>query len=118
MNKVAFEELLDSVREAGRIQRGETQPSRQFVRDSRDVRHVREKLGISQGTFARLIGVSVNTVQNWEQGRRIPTGPARVVDERLVEAMPYARRRLKSSAMPARASAPVAGSGNSLRWGT
>ena len=79
MNKVAFEELLDSVREAGRIQRGETQPSRRFVRDNRDVRHVRETLGISQGTFARLIGVSVNTVQNWEQGRRTPTGPARVL---------------------------------------
>ena len=79
MNKVAFEELLDSVREAGRIKRGETQPCRQFVRDNRDVRHVRETLGISQGTFAKLIGVSVNTVQNWEQGRRTPTGPARVL---------------------------------------
>ena len=79
MNKGAFEELLASVREAGQIQRGETKPSRQFVRDSRDVRHVRENLGISQNTFARLIGVSVNTVQNWEQGRRTPTGPARVL---------------------------------------
>ena len=79
MNNSAFEELLTSVREAGQIQRGEAEPSRRFVRDSRDVRHVRESLGVSQLSFARLIGVSVNTVQNWEQGRRTPTGPARVL---------------------------------------
>ena len=79
MNKETFEELIFSVREAGRIRRGEAAPSRRFVRDSRDVRQVREGLGVSQHSFARLIGVSVNTVQNWEQGRRTPTGPARVL---------------------------------------
>ena len=39
----------------------------------------REKLDVSQATFASLLGVSVNTVQNWEQGRRTPTGPARAL---------------------------------------
>ncbi len=37
---------------------------------------VRERVGLSQGDFARLIGVSVKTLQNWEQNRRQPTGPA------------------------------------------
>ena len=79
MKNDVFSDLLESVREAGRIQRGEVAPSRRFVRDSHDVRHVRETLGVSQLSFARLIGVSVNTVQNWEQGRRTPTSPARVL---------------------------------------
>ena len=79
MKKDTFEELLESVREAGRICKGKASPARHFVRDSHEVRQVREGLGISQDLFARLIGVSVNTVQNWEQGRRTPTGPARVL---------------------------------------
>ena len=79
MNNDTFNELLESVREAGQIRRGDKSPSRRFVRDRRDVRHVRETLGISQHSFAKLIGVSVNTVQNWEQGRRTPTGPSRVL---------------------------------------
>ncbi len=36
-------------------------------------------IGYTQGSFAEAIGVSVKTVQNWEQGRRKPTGPARAL---------------------------------------
>ena len=43
------------------------------------VHAVRERLGLSQREFARAFGVSVDTLQNWEQGRRIPKGPARVL---------------------------------------
>lgn len=39
-------------------------------------RMVREKAGLSQSAFAGLLGVSVRTVQDWEQGRRTPCGPA------------------------------------------
>ena len=42
-----------------------------------EVRAVREKSGLSQSAFAALLGVSPRTLQDWEQGRRRPTGPAR-----------------------------------------
>lgn len=44
-----------------------------------DVVAIRKQSGLSQGAFATSIGVSVRTVQNWEQGRRRPEGPARVL---------------------------------------
>ncbi len=44
-----------------------------------DVNALRLKLGLSQEDFAAAFGVSVGTVRNWEQGRRQPDGPARVL---------------------------------------
>ncbi len=44
-----------------------------------DVRAIRERFGNSQVEFARMIGVSVSTLQDWEQGRRRPEGPARAL---------------------------------------
>lgn len=80
MKKENFEELLASIKEAGMISRGEIQPSRQFtVNAKKEVAAVRESFNISQSQFAKFMGVSVNTLQNWEQGRRRPTGPARVL---------------------------------------
>lgn len=76
MKKAAFEELLESVRQAGRIRRGAQKPSRTTEFRPADVRAVRAKLGASQSEFALLIGVSVATLRNWEQGRRTPDGPA------------------------------------------
>jgi len=71
-----FEELLGSVREAGAILRGQQKPSRRMVIGSSGVRVIRERTSLSQSEFAQLIGVSVKTLQNWEQDRRRPTGPA------------------------------------------
>jgi putative transcriptional regulator len=79
MKKELFNELVASIKEAGRIHRGEVPPSREFRFDSEDVRAIREKLNKSQSEFARMIGVSVSTLQNWEQGRRQPHGPARAL---------------------------------------
>ena len=79
MKKQLFDELVASIKEAGRIHRGEAQPSRSFVFEPQDVRAIREKLHKSQSEFARMIGVSVGTLQNWEQGRRQPRGPARAL---------------------------------------
>jgi putative transcriptional regulator len=80
MKKELFDELLHSVREAAAIERGELKPSRTFeVRTPNDVVRVRGKLGLSQARFAQLLGISENTLQNWEQGRRKPTGSARVL---------------------------------------
>lgn len=47
--------------------------------DPADVRLIRKKLEKSQSEFALMIGVSVSTLQNWEQGRRHPEGPARAL---------------------------------------
>ena len=76
MKDSAFQELMTSVREGGRIRRGTLKPSRTTVFKPEDVRAVRTSLGASQREFALMIGVSVATLQNWEQGRRTPDGPA------------------------------------------
>jgi putative transcriptional regulator len=72
----AFDELLASVRQAGAIRRGEQMPSRTRQFKPTDVKAVRADLGQSQAEFALMIGVSVATLRNWEQGRHVPDGPA------------------------------------------
>lgn len=79
MNEALFQELVDSVREGGAILRGEVTPSRSFRMDTPDVKRIREGYGLTQAEFAALLGVSVRTLQNWEQGRRKPRGAARVL---------------------------------------
>jgi putative transcriptional regulator len=80
MRKALFEELLESVKQAKAIERGEMKPSRTFKFDPKnDVVKARGKLGLSQSKFATLLGISQDTLQNWEQGRREPTGPAKVL---------------------------------------
>jgi putative transcriptional regulator len=73
MKKELFEALKQSLREAAK-------PSRVFKIDPKnDIVKVRGKLGLSQSKFADVLGISADTLQNWEQGRRQPTGPARVL---------------------------------------
>jgi len=79
MKDKLFEALLTSVREGGAILRGEKEASRQFVIDTPDVKQIRERYKLSQTEFAALMGISVKTLQNWEQGRRTPRGAARVL---------------------------------------
>ncbi len=81
MNDELFAELVESVREGGAILRGESPPSRSFVVDKSliDTKSIREKYGLTQNEFASLLGISVKTLRNWEQGRRAPEGPARVL---------------------------------------
>ena len=80
MNKKNFDLLLESMREGGEILRGERKPSRQFVVENKeDVQRVRQTFNLSQDAFAKFMGVSVGTLRNWEQGRRHPTGAARVL---------------------------------------
>lgn len=80
MKKELFEQLTQSLREAGKIRRGEMKPSRVFKIDPKnDIVKVRGELGLSQSKFAAILGISTDTLQNWEQGRREPTGPAKVL---------------------------------------
>lgn len=76
MKDEAFAELVESVRQAGKIRRGKARPARVRVFKPDDVRAVRAGLEQSQTEFALMIGVSVATLRNWEQGRRTPEGPA------------------------------------------
>jgi putative transcriptional regulator len=74
-----FQDLVESVRQAGRIHRGEAGPSRRFEFAPVDVKAIRARLDVTQREFALMIGVSVATLRNWEQGRRVPEGPARAL---------------------------------------
>jgi putative transcriptional regulator len=76
MKKNDFNVLLSSIKEAGKIKKGKMKPSRVFSYSIPDIKGIRQKLHVSQNEFAHMIGVSENTIQNWEQGRRKPEGPA------------------------------------------
>jgi putative transcriptional regulator len=79
MNKKDFEKLVSSIKQAGKIRRGEMKASRVFNVKPMDVRAIRKRLELSQSEFALMIGVSLSTLQNWEQGRRRPDGPAQAL---------------------------------------
>ena len=79
MKNESFNELLASIEEAGKIQRGEIKASRMVEISEPDVKAIRKNVGFTQSKFAALIGVNVRTLQNWEQGHRHPTGPAKVL---------------------------------------
>ncbi len=79
MNDELFAELVESVREGGAILRGEKEPFRRFEIAAPDVKQIRDRYELSQSEFAALLGVSIKTLQNWEQGRRTPRGAARVL---------------------------------------
>jgi len=76
MNKEHFSKLVASIEEAGEIKAGRKRPSRKYEITPPDIKMVREKLQVTQREFATMIGVSIRTLQNWEQGRRKPEGPA------------------------------------------
>ncbi len=76
MKDEMFIELLRSVREGGAIPRGDLEASRRFHITNTSVQQIRAKTHLSQSEFATIMGVSVKTLQNWEQDRRKPTGPA------------------------------------------
>ena len=71
-----FSKLVASIKEAGQIKAGRQKPGRRHEIKPPDIRSVRRKLRVSQPEFAMMIGVSTRTLQNWEQGRRKPVGPA------------------------------------------
>jgi putative transcriptional regulator len=104
MNKERFEELRDAIRQAQAVRRGEAAPSRvwsvtrngsgklhrrqldakEYQSERRaewenTVAATRTRMRLSQNKFAELLGISVKTLHNWEQGRRKPTGAARVL---------------------------------------
>ena len=79
MNNKDFDKLAESIKQAGKIRRGEMKASRIFQFGPADIKGIRLRLKKSQSEFAIMIGVSVSTLQNWEQGRRSPEGSARAL---------------------------------------
>jgi len=79
MKDTFLNELLESVKQGGAILRGQAKSGRVFEFEPIDVQAIRKQYGLSQTQFARLLGISVATLRNWEQGRRRPEGPARVL---------------------------------------
>ena len=70
--------ILKSAQQALAFAEGEqTQGCVVHIPDDIDVRRIRKKLSMSQKAFAEYFGVNLRTVQDWEQGRRVPSGPAR-----------------------------------------
>ena len=102
MDRRILADLKESLKQAAAIAKGEMRPARRiafspeevaairagkgqevkaerlgYVRAvAQDVKAIREQLELSQQEFANLIQVNVRTLQNWEQKRRCPTGPA------------------------------------------
>ncbi len=74
-----FFKLVASIKEAGQIKHGHKKPSRIFKITPPSIKAIRKKLNLSQNDFALMIGVSISTLQNWEQGRREPDGPAKAL---------------------------------------
>lgn len=87
MNDHDFNQLCESIRQAGEIRQGARKPSRVFRNEAPDLQAIRKRLGLSQSRFAAMIGVSARTLQNWEQKRREPEGPAKAL-LRVVEHSP------------------------------
>jgi len=104
MNQARFEELTGALRQAKAVRRGEAAPARVWElsagKDGKLIRReanlqeyqqakrtewennisaTRSRLCLSQAKFAELLGISIKTLHNWEQGRRKPTGAARVL---------------------------------------
>lgn len=89
MNKKLMQDLMESIKEGGAILRGKVKPRRSVKFHDPDVRAIRAKLGLSQGSFSTMLGISPATLRNWEQNRRKPAGPARVL-LRVAEKHPQA----------------------------
>lgn len=73
----AGERMIASARQALAFAAGEDNGSVVHIPEEIDVKAIREKVDMSQSEFARFFGFSKRTLEHWEHGRRVPTGPAR-----------------------------------------
>ena len=74
-----FSKLVASIKEAAQIKSGHKKPSRVFEITPPNIKAIRKKLNLSQSDFALMIGVSISTLRNWEQGCREPDDPAKAL---------------------------------------
>ena len=99
MKKEDFDGLMEGMQQALAWARGEDVPGlRVHFPPGGDVAAIRRKTGLSQPAFAKQIRVSVATLRNWEQGRRCPDGPARVLLALLAKDPDIVKRTLAEAA--------------------
>ena len=79
MDSASFDTLLESTKEAKEILAKKRSPSRTFYIEEPNPKEIRAKFHLTQMEFANMLNISVATLRNWEQGRRRPEGPARVL---------------------------------------
>jgi putative transcriptional regulator len=79
MKADTFTLLLQSATEMRAIRRGERKPARRTLIAVDSPQVVRARFGLSQPAFAAVLGLSVATLRNWEQGRRQPSGAAGIL---------------------------------------
>ncbi|HEY6392392.1 MAG TPA: helix-turn-helix domain-containing protein [Bryobacteraceae bacterium] len=80
MNKkkpTAGQRMIESARQALAFAKGKENGCTVHVPADIDVKAIREKISLSQSEFAKLFGLSKRTLEHWEHGRRVPSGPAR-----------------------------------------
>jgi len=70
------QEILDGIRDIKAYKAGKKALRTHTITEPAPPQAIRAKLQLSQSAFAGLMGVSLRTVQDWEQGRRKPSGPA------------------------------------------
>lgn len=70
-------EILEGIREIKAFKEGKVELKTRELSEPSSPKEIRRKLKLSQAAFAALMGVSLRTVQDWEQGRREPSGPAK-----------------------------------------
>ena len=77
----AGKELIKATTEALEIARGQADSAsyRVHLPDEINARLIRSQLNMTQGAFAQTFGIDIRTLQEWEQGRRIPSGPAQAL---------------------------------------
>ncbi len=74
----AGERILKSAKEALAFVEGKKSPGcAVHIPEEINVRRIRKKLAMTQKAFAEYFGVNLRTIQDWEQGRRVPSGPSR-----------------------------------------
>ena len=71
------QEILEGIKEIKRFKKGELKLIARTLNEPSPAKTIRKRLKVSQSAFASLMGVSPRTIQDWEQGRRAPQGPAK-----------------------------------------
>lgn len=88
------QEILDGIKEIKAYKAGKVVLKTTVISEPSPAKEIREKLQLSQSAFASLMGVSPRTIQEWEQGRRTPQGPAKTL-LRIAEQHPEVFQELR-----------------------
>ncbi len=95
-----FDQMLANVRQASARASATRRPARPNEINALTVKRLRGWTQLSQAEFARLLGVELGTLRNWEQGRREPTGPARALLRAICNDPEHVLRALGSASAP------------------